>query len=95
MKRLHSLLLICTGLLVGLLGGAMITAVYSQQAKYDYNQVIARAGDTLVTRGQLAEALIGKVGGKALDADLRETATVAEMARRANVVITQDEMEKR
>ncbi|MHB9023344.1 MAG: foldase protein PrsA [Armatimonadota bacterium] len=95
MKRVHSLLILCTGLLIGFLGGAMVTVVYSEQAKYNYSQVVARAGETLVTRDQLAETMILKGGNKVLDGELRYSASVEELARRAGVTVTADELSKR
>ena len=94
MKRVYSLVLLCIGLLIGFLCGALITTAYSDQTKIDYEQPIARIGDTVVTRGQLAEYVLMNAGDrlKELSQGLYDQALVAEAARHAGVTVTADEV---
>lgn len=95
MKRLYPLLLVATGLFVGFLCGALVTTARTDQAKFTYDQVIGQAGDTPITRGELAELAIYRHGSKILDQDLRKHAIVYEAARRAGVTATSDEVDQR
>ncbi|MHB0938705.1 MAG: peptidylprolyl isomerase [Armatimonadota bacterium] len=84
-----------TGLLVGLLVGTLITAAFSYRPQYDYNQVVATAGETPVTRGELAEHLLFKHGTKMLDDDIRRSAFIKEAARAAGITVTDADVDKR
>lgn len=84
-----------TGLLAGLLVGTLVTAAFSYRPQYDYNQVVATAGETPITRGELAEHLLFKYGTRMLDDDLRRSAYIKEAARRAGITVTDAEVEKR
>ena len=84
-----------TGLLVGLLFGTLITAAFSYKPQFDYNQVVATAGETPVTRGELAEQTMFKYGTRLLDDDIRRTAFIKEAARTAGITVSDAEVDKR
>jgi hypothetical protein len=101
MKRLPSFLLLASGILIGLLCGAVITTAYSDQVKFTYDQVVGQAGETQITRGQLAEKALAKksvrtsLGMELLTGEMQDRALVAEAARRAGVTVTADEINAR
>ena len=94
MKRVYSFVLLCSGLFIGFLCGALVSTAYSDQAKIDYEQPIARIGDTVVTRSQLVEYVLLNAGDhlKELSQGLYDQALVAEAARRGGVTVTADEV---
>ena len=94
-KTVSPVLWTTTGLLVGLLVGTLITSAFSYRPQYDYNQVVGTAGETPVTRGELAEHLLFKYGTRMLDDDLRRSSYIKEAARRAGFTVTDAEVEKR
>lgn len=94
-KRLSPVFWITTGLLIGLLFGTLITAAFSYRPQYDYDQMVATAGDTPITRGELAERLLFKYGTKVLDSDLKPDAIIREAARRAGITVSDAELDKR
>lgn len=84
-----------TGLLVGLMAGTLITAAFSYKPQFDYNQVVATAGETPVTRGELAEQAMFKYGTRMLDDDIRRAAFIKEAARTAGITVTDADVDKR
>ncbi len=93
MKRINPLLTLTAGLFIGLLCGAAITVAHSDPPKFDSEQVVAQAGETKLTRGQLAQDILAESGSKLLDA-YRDRLIVAEGARRAHVSSTADELDR-
>ena len=94
-KRLSPVFWLSTGLLVGLLLGALMPAAYSLLTAYDYQQVVGLAGETAVTRGELAERALFRHGTKILDEDVRRVAIIKEAARRDNITVSEAEVDKR
>jgi hypothetical protein len=67
----------------------------AQGVTYNYAQVVAQAGETLVTRGDVAEAAIAQYGATVLDDAVKKHAFVIEAARRAGVTVTPAEVAQR
>ncbi len=95
MKRISALLLLATGVIVGFLCGAALTAAHGDQVKNDYNQVVGQVGDSTITRGRLAEYVLATNGDRLLNTDLQDIAIAEEAARRAGVTVTQEEVNQR
>jgi parvulin-like peptidyl-prolyl isomerase len=84
-----------TGLLVGLMLGTLINSALSYRPQYNYDQVVATAGETTVTRGVLAETALFRYGTRVLEDELKRSAMVKEAARRAGITVADAEVEKR
>jgi len=84
-----------TGLLVGLMLGTLITAAFSYRPQYNYDQVVATAGETPITRGELAETALFRYGTRVLEDEMRRNAMVKEAARRAGITVPDAEVEQR
>ncbi|HEX2950306.1 MAG TPA: peptidyl-prolyl cis-trans isomerase [Armatimonadota bacterium] len=95
MRRSYSVILACSGLFIGFLCGAIVTTAYSDQIKFNYDQVIAQIGGTQITRGQLAEQTIKLDGARLLNGDLQDRALITEAARRNGITVTQPEIDQR
>lgn len=101
MKRIHATLLVFSGLFVGFLCGAAFTTAHTDEVKYNYDQVVARIGDTTLTRGQLAEFVLNKdgsrmpIGLELLTGELQDKLLATEAARRAGVTVTAEELRQR
>ncbi len=95
MKRIHPLIILSAGLLVGLLCGAGITAARSDPPKFDSEQVVAQSGETKITRGQLAQYALSEVGNSLLTLHVRESTILTEAARKANISVSADEIAQR
>lgn len=97
MKRASSLLLVLCALMIGFLCGAVLTNAYSDQVKFNYDQVVGQIGDTVITRGDLAKAIMakGNAGMELLTHSLQEREIVFEAARRAGISVTPDELQAR
>ena len=93
MTRFRLLAVLGVGMAVGLLCGAMLTIVYCDQPRFNYDQVVAKIGDTTITRGQLAERAINHLGLQLFDAELVNDALVQEVARRNGVTVTPAEVD--
>jgi len=94
-KRISSFAVLAVGIIIGVLGGAALTTAYSEQAKIDYNQAVARAGETTITRGRLAEYAISSMGDKLLATELHEIAIAEEAARLQGVTVSAEELQQR
>lgn len=92
MKRIPAILLVSSGLFIGFLCGTLVTTAYSDQQKIDFDRPVARVGDTVITRGQLAERTILSCGKELLSRDMQAQALINEAARRAHVTATDDEV---
>lgn len=94
-KQIFPVIWTTTGLLVGLLVGTLMTAAFSYKPQYDYNQVVAMAGETPVTRGELAEQVIFKYGTRMLNDDIRRSAFIKEAARTAGITVSDADVDQR
>lgn len=95
MKRIQLLVMLFAGGLAGFLGGVAITAAHSTPPKFDADQVVAQAGETKLTRGEMAQLLFADYGDKYIDGQLRDMLIVQEEARKAGVTVSADEVEQR
>ena len=102
MKRIPAVLVLCSGLFIGFLCGALITAARSDQPRANYDQVVAQLGDTVITRGEVAEHVMlmkgkqhSQLGLDVLDNELLERAIVQETARRQGVTVSDEEIDQR
>ncbi|HOF90120.1 MAG TPA: hypothetical protein PLZ36_18750, partial [Armatimonadota bacterium] len=95
MKRRTPFFWLATGLGVGLLGGLLLSTAFSAMPEIDYGQVLAMAGETPLTRKELAERTLFKYGSRELDDELRRELIYKEAARRAGIVVADAEVEKR
>ncbi|HEY3376100.1 MAG TPA: peptidyl-prolyl cis-trans isomerase [Armatimonadota bacterium] len=101
MKRIQLWCVLCSGILIGFLSGAMVTNAYSDAIKFNFDQVVGQLGETKITRGDLAQAAITKDAGRQplgldlLSGELQEQVLVNEAARLANVTVTADEVDQR
>ncbi len=95
MKQLKSVMILMVGLLVGFLTGALVTGGYSAGSRFNYEQPVCQVGNTVITRGQLAEATIMQSGISVLETDMKYRAYVEESARIKKIVITPEEVKQR
>lgn len=95
MKRLAALAPLMVGLVVGFLCGVALTSAFSDQAKISYDQVVARAGETSVTRARLAEYAMAEVGPAILRGRLKAVTLAEEGARRAGVTVATEDVTRR
>lgn len=95
MKKFRSVIYVTVGIIAGLIAGVSLTAALADDAKFDYNQVVARIGQTSVTRGQLAERAINRYGYNLLDGELSNELLIREVARQKNVIVTATEVNDR
>lgn len=95
MKRLHAVMLVSAGMLIGFVSGAALTTAYSEQRQFDYNQVVGQFGETKITRSRLAEHAIAQVGPRLLRDTLADIAVVEEEARKRGVTVAADEIKQR
>jgi len=95
MNRIQFVLTLTAGMGIGLLCGTALTVAHGDPPKFDGEQVVAQVGQTKITRGQLAQYALTQVGNKILDGQIRDTAIIAEAARRENVIVTADEVNQR
>ena len=94
--RSISLFLAGDGPAVGLLGGTLVTLGFSAMPTINYEQIIAKsAGETTLTRSALAERALFKYGSRELDEELHRELVYKEAARRAGIVVTDEEVSKR
>jgi parvulin-like peptidyl-prolyl isomerase len=95
MKKLRIVVYVTAGIIAGLVGGIMLSAALADDVKYDYNQVVARIGNTTITRGQLAERAISRFGVNLLDGEFANEVLIRELAKRKNITVTADEVNER
>ncbi|MEI7832125.1 MAG: hypothetical protein WCJ56_02870 [bacterium] len=95
MKQVKSVMILMVGLLVGFLTGALVTGGYSAGSRFNYEQPVCQVGNTVITRGQLAEATILQNGISVLETDMKYRAYVEESARINHVTITPEEVKQR
>jgi len=102
MKRISSLCLLCTGILIGFLCGTLTPSARSDQPKTNYDQVVAQVGETKITRGDLAEQVLlmkgqvqNQLGLDELCKSMQDRAIVKEVARQQGVSVTDDEIDQR
>jgi hypothetical protein len=102
MKRISAVFVLSSGLFIGFLCGALITTARSDQPKPNYDQVVAQVGDTIITRGDLAEQMLlmkgdrqSQLGLDVLSRDLQDRAIVKEVARVKGITVSDDEINQR
>jgi parvulin-like peptidyl-prolyl isomerase len=95
MKKMRNVIYVTAGIIAGLIGGVTLTVALADDMKFDYNQVVARIGETTMTRGQLAERAINRYGVSLLDGELSNELLIREVARRKNITVTMDEVNER
>lgn len=95
MKQVKSVMLLAVGLLVGFFTGALVTGGYSAITSFNYSQPVCQVGDTIITRGQLAEATILQSGMSVLETDMKYRAYVEEEARINKITVTPEEVKLR
>jgi len=84
-----------TGLLVGLMLGTLISVAFSYKPQFSYDQVVALAGETPITRGELAETTLFRYGTQVLEDEMKRGALIKEAARRAGIAVSDAEVDKR
>jgi len=94
MKQVKSVMMLTVGLLVGFFTGAILTGGYSAP-RFNYDQPVGQVGETIITRGQLAEATITQNGISVLETDMRYRAFVEEAARISKITVTPEELKQR
>jgi parvulin-like peptidyl-prolyl isomerase len=95
MKKLHMVMYVTFGIIAGLIGGIMLSSAKADDIKYDYNQVVARIGETTITRGQLAERTINRFGVNLLDGEFANELLIRELALRKNITVSAEEVNDR
>ncbi len=95
MKKLRGVIYITAGIIAGMIAGVSLTVAFADNIKYDYNQVVARIGESTITRGQLAERTISRFGINLLDGEFANELLIRELARRKNITVTADEVNER